>query len=296
MLSPIISIVLIMLFSFFPLLLWSYGNIYLSRHIWNRARFFAGIFGWLISIVCIFLFRSWLMSSGLEQIWAVIGVFVLLWGVTSIAILYGSRYIRGFLRRTLLIHIAIFAIILSLWWWIQDIIPVSILSLGFMSGISGFFIAACLEEWVKHVSSIGLTARDFRFSRMDFLIFTFFVTLGFVSVENLIYLIEAYKQWTIWVLTTAIYRLLFALPLHIFAASICVVFWWRALSYGFLSWRYILLFASWFILAILVHSLYNLLIERQSIISLVTLVTFGYIAFTQWIIAPEILEQKPKIA
>ena len=295
MLSSIMSIALIVFFSLVPLLLWSYGNIYLSHHIWNRARFFAGIFGWLISIVCILAFRSWLMSSGLEQIGAVIWVFIVLWGITSIAILYGSPYIRGFLWRILMLHIALFSLLLYVWWWIQDILPMTISSLGFIGGISWFFIAACLEEWVKHVSSIGLTARDFRFSRGDFLVFTFFVTLGFVSVENILYLIEAYRWGTLSVFTTGIYRLLFALPLHVFAASICVVFWWRALSYGWLSWRYISLFLLGFIIAIVMHSFYNLLIERGDIIPLIALLALWYIACTQWLVGSEISEKKAEI-
>jgi hypothetical protein len=81
-----------------------------------------------------------------------------------------------------------------------------------------------------------------------------------------------------------IYRLLFALPLHIFAASICVMFWWKALSYRFLSWQYIGFFITGFILASGVHSLYNTLAEKNNFILLLFLTAIAYFSFTRWLI------------
>ncbi len=285
MLLSFFSIILIIFFSLLPLLFWGYGNIYLSSHIWNRKRFLAGIGGWIMSISCIFFFKQWLMSTGYPQIWAVIGVFLVLGSITWGIILYGSPYIRGFLRRTLSLHIILFSVILYGWGYLREYIPMSLWALSFFAGISGFFIAAYLEEGVKHVSSIGLIAKDFRFSRTDFLIFTFLITLGFVTGENILYFKEAYASGIFSVITTGIYRILFALPLHIFAASICVIFWWKALSYRFFSWRYVVFFVSGFIIATMIHSLYNLLIERNSFLLLSIFAGIGYMAFTQWILS-----------
>ncbi len=288
MFLSISSIILIIFFSLFPLLLWGYGNIYLSEHLWNRVRFFAGTLGWVISVGSILLFKEWLTSTGASQIWAVIWVFLVLWGVISGVIMYGSPYIRGFLRRTLFLHIGLFSLILYGWWYLREYIPMNTWSLSFFAGISWFFIAAYLEEGVKHISSIGLTAKDFRFSQIDFLLFTFFITLGFVTGENILYLREAYTSGILSVMITGIYRVFFALPLHVFAASICVMFWWKALSYDFFSWRYIVFFLSGFISATIIHSIYNLLIEKNSFILLIIFVGIGYMAFTQWILLEEI--------
>ena len=95
------SIILILFFSFLPLLFWGYGNLYLSDHMWNRARFFAGIIGWMISIACIYLFKWWLILSGARQLFAVIGVFIVLWILSTGVTYFWSPYIRWFLRRTL---------------------------------------------------------------------------------------------------------------------------------------------------------------------------------------------------
>ena len=132
---------------------------------------------------------------------------------------------------------------------------------------------------MKHVSSVGLTAKDFRFSRIDFLLFTFFVTL--------LYLIEAAKTSSLTVLMTGVYRVFFALPLHVFAASICVLCWWKALSYGVFSWRYILLFITGYIGAALVHSLYNYLIDIRSFTFLLVFAALAYMVFTQSILPEE---------
>jgi PrsW family intramembrane metalloprotease len=287
MISSLISIILIILFSLFPLLLWNYGTLYLRDHAWNRGRFFAGIIGGIVSIGSILIFEKWLHTSGYSQIWAVVWVFIVLGAITYAIILYGSRYIRGFLRKILILHIALFVLLLMVWEWMSQHVSLDMRYFSFLSGISGFFIAACLEEWAKHVSSIWLSARDFRFSRRDFLLFTFFVTLGFALAENLAYFIGAYTSGTRSVFFTWVYRLLFALPLHVLSASICVMLWWKALSYGVFSWRYVVLFVSGFILAILVHSLYNLLIEKEQILLLIIFAGLGYMSFTQWILALE---------
>ncbi len=292
MLLSFFSIILSIFFCLIPLLLWGYGNIYLSSHVWNRARFFAGIAGGVISVICIAFFKEWLLGTWYRQIGAVIGVFIVLWTLTAWAIMYGSPYIRGFLRRTLFFHIALFSLVLYIWGWVRAYIPMTPGALTFFAGISGFFIAACLEEWVKHVSSLWLTAKNFRFSRTDFLLFTFFVTLGFVTAENILYLKEAYHSGILSVMMTGVYRLFFALPLHVFAASICVMFWWKALSYKFLSVQYVFLFTCGFLIATIIHTLYNFLISKSSIFFLLLIVGIGYLAFTQWILLGEDREKK----
>jgi PrsW family intramembrane metalloprotease len=284
MLSSLLSIIFIVFFSLVPLLIWNYGSLYLRDDSWNRGRFFAGILWWAISVGVIFLFEKWLRDTGYMQIYAVISVFVILGGMTWIVTLYGSSYIRGFLRRILLLHIALFSLLLYGWQWGSGYLPMTSETLSFIAGISGFFVAACLEEWVKHVSTIALSSRDFRFSRRDLLLFTLFVTLGFVMIENLVYFLSVYKNGSLSIVTTGLYRLFFALPLHVLAASICVMLWWKALSYGVSSWRYVFFFTLGFFVAILVHSTYNFLIQRESSVLLLFAAICAYIAFTQWII------------
>ena len=85
--------------------------------------------------------------------------------------------------------------------------------------------------------SIGLMSQDFAFSRRDIIIFTLFVVLGFVFVENILYLLRSDL-----VLSTWIFRSFFSLTAHLLAASICAYAWWRALSYEPYSVRYVAIF------------------------------------------------------
>jgi protease PrsW len=134
------------------------------------------------------------------------------------------------------------------------------------------------------VSSLGLTSREFRFTRRDFLLFTFFITLGFVTLENIIYMIQEIERGALQVFFTGMSRLLFSLPLHVFAASVCVMMWWKALSYRFFSWQYIGYFSLGYIIATLIHGAYNTFLASGYIAPVIVLVALGYIAFTQWII------------
>lgn len=284
---PILSIITIVVFSTFPLLFWAYGDIFLRDHAWNRLRFFGGLFGWALSVGIIMMFETYFSWNNLAILGGLIWVLWLLSVIMLYAIKNGSPYIRWFLYQILWLHFALLVVMIGFWFFgrymtVSTSIP--FLSLGW---IVGFFISAYLEEGVKHISSIGLSSRDFRFSRRDLLLFTFFITLGFVMLENILYLIRAYDEGWKNIVFTGLYRLFFALPLHVFAASICVMLWWRALSYRLFSLRYILYFISGFIIATLVHTLYNHLIDGGYFFPLIILTGVGYMAFTQWIIGEE---------
>jgi RsiW-degrading membrane proteinase PrsW (M82 family) len=71
------------------------------------------------------------------------------------------------------------------------LISTSILPGGAIIALSilPLLISSLIEESSKHLMSIGLMSQDFAFSRRDIIIFTLFVVLGFVFIENLLYLI-----------------------------------------------------------------------------------------------------------
>lgn len=71
MLETLLKIIIIVLFSSFPILLWGYGTTFLSHHIWNRARFFSGLIAGGISVGMIGIFEKYLEQNVLTQIFAV---------------------------------------------------------------------------------------------------------------------------------------------------------------------------------------------------------------------------------
>lgn len=280
-----LSFIIISIFSLFPLVIWGYGTTFLSEHVWNRGRFLFGMVWGALSVILISLFSGSFAKSIELKVWAFLFLFWLLgtfvWWLTK----KGSPYIWGFLRRTLLLHSIVFCIIFIAYITIQQLLSISGGFFAVLFWLWSFLIAASVEEWVKHISTLWLTSREFRFSRRDFLLFTFFITLGFVTLENSIYMYSSINLWPGKVFLVWLTRLLFSLPLHVFAAAICVMMWWKALSYKLFSPQYILLFVAWYVSAVLVHGSYNLFIDRSYLIPLFVLTGVGYFSFTQWLLS-----------
>ncbi len=287
MFQTLAKIIIIVLFSSFPILLWGYGTTFLSHHIWNRARFFSGLVAGTISVSTIIVFEKYFEQDTLMQIFAVSWVFLTLSMIAYGLMAKGSLYIWGFLRKVVILHTILFIILLALSYALRRYIDIPLSGIALFSSMASYLLLAWLEEGVKHISTLGLTAREFRFTRTDFLLFTFFVALGFVFVENIIYFSRAWG-WSLGSLVSlGIGRTLFATMIHVFASALCVMCWWRWLSYGVFSLRYILWVVLGFILATLIHTLYNSLMWGGHIIGVLVLFLAGYFSFTQWIMADE---------
>lgn len=281
----ILSIFLIILFSFVPVVLWWYGVTFLSSQLWNRGRFLVGMFSGGFSVGLITLFQSELLASWWGKFIASCTIFLILFSGIWILTASGSPYIRVFLRKLALLHGVLFLLCASIFFLLWKILPLSVFSVGFFSAISWLIFSVSFEEGMKHLSTLWLSARSFRFSREDFLIFTLFVTLGFVSIENLIFLFEALDQGPKIIFQIGISRILFALLAHFFAASICVFFWWKALSYKVFWWKYSFYFLLGFLLAISVHTLFDLLVQKNSFVGILIFTIVAYMFTTRWMIS-----------
>lgn len=127
--------------------------------------------------------------------------------------------------------------------------------------------------------SIGLMSQDFAFSRRDIIIFTLFVVLGFVFVENLVYLTVGNLGLSTW-----IFRSFFSLTAHLLSAVVCAYAWWRALGYEPYSFRYIAIFSTGFAFAVVTHLGYNLILAQGSMIGLFIYMIVGYVIVTRGIL------------
>lgn len=283
----ILSLLFILIFSLIPIVLWGYGVTYLSSSISNQSRFFFGMTSGAFSVGLITLFHRELMIPG----WIRIGFIGCLLFLFLIAIWIltqrGSMYIRVFLRKLALFHVCIFFISYWFFFLLGRLMPLSALPLWLFSAFSGFLFSAALEEWMKHLSTLGVSARSFRFSRSDFLIFTLFITLGFILIENLIFFIKALDQWPGVIFQIGSTRILFALLAHSFAASICVVWWWKALSYRIFSLKYSLFFLLWFLLATLAHTLFNIFLAQNFFWGILLFSIVAYMFITRWMLPIE---------
>jgi hypothetical protein len=152
-----------------------------------------------------------------------------------------------------------------------------------LGSIFGYFLSASMEEGLKHLSALGLNANDFRFSRIDLILFSFFVTLGFVTIENMIFLGYLFDEAPQTMFFAGIGRILFALPVHVLAATICALFWWKALSYKLFSPLYVYYFVLGYLLASLVHMFFNYASTTELTLILPIMAIGSYMYFTYWI-------------
>ncbi len=258
-----------------PLYLWAYAtNMLDEKNTLSRGRFWAGIFSGVLSVGLTWILSKYqIHTSPWVSLGVFVGVFVLLYGLVYIYTQLGSRSSRDFLRRVAWVHLV----------GIFGLLVIIFLLSYFLTGSFGFgvfllpiFIAAFFEETTKHLTTLGLVGGDFHFSRREIVLFAFYVVLGFVFIENILYIHKYGFDLWIW-----FFRSTFTFSAHLLSATICTLAWWQALSYPLTSLRYFTRFFLGFLLASLVHMFYNYFAGLGNIWVLILYLAVAYIVFTQ---------------
>lgn len=273
--SLIIWAVFVILVTLFPVYLWAYGISRMGYEVFHRKRFILGLLVGSFSVFGLFFFSFLEKTYELHLFWYGCFFLVFLAGFVLLLLQWGSIYIRSLLQKLTLIHTLIIVTVFSAIVFVGSFFDIPILSLIALQVI----VASLLEESSKHLISLGTTGINLRFSREEILFLNFFCVLGFVFAENILYIgrdifIEhtfSFFQWG--------FRSFFTLIAHIFAASLCTFFWWKALSYQFFSRGYLFYFSLGFILATLTHALYNTLVGENLFIAIICFSFIGYGVF-----------------
>lgn len=274
--SSIFLAFLVFLIALLPIYLWWYISSMLLNEPWNRRRFLLWICIGGISVLFVWLF-SMLKDTSYFYAALAIGIFVILLSITVFLLIqFGSHFARKILQKVAIANILIITC------WIILLVSSSLLvpqSAVLLVMIAPLIVSSLIEESSKHLMSIWLMSQDFRFSQRDVVLFTIFVVLWFVFIENLLYFFK--WQWGMW---TWIFRSFFSLIAHIFSAVICAYAWWRALSYIPFSIKYISIFTLWFWWAIVSHMIYNYILQQGSIIGLLMYCAVAYVIITRSIL------------
>lgn len=255
----------------FPVYLWGYGVSYLINEPWNRRRFLIGIWLWALSVALI-LALAHIPTQYL--IWGILGFFVLFSSIIAYVIHRWQKYARLLLWQVIRVNVIIISSLFLIIALVSKYTNIPMIAISLMPLIIGSFF----EESSKHLASIWLMSQDFRFSRRDIVIFTFFVVLGFVFAENIIYFFSDIS------LGTWIFRSILTIGAHLFASMIASIVWWKALSHEPKSRWYIMIFSIGFIVAILVHVGYNFILQQWSIVGLLVYMLLAYIVLAQGIL------------
>ncbi|PID84606.1 hypothetical protein CSB09_00085 [Candidatus Gracilibacteria bacterium] len=264
---------------FLPLYLWAYGATRIEGD--DRllqGRFWAGIFSGGVSVGL-----TWLLASGLQDFsplvffGGAVGVFMFFYILVLIYTYLSPSISSGLIRRMARIHLLF--IFLLLW----AVLLASFFltgSLVFGALLLPLFIAAFFEETTKHLATLGLIGKNITFSQKDMMLFAFYVVLGFVCIENILYLqVYGFDFWT-WV-----FRSTFTFSAHLLSATLCTLAWYKALSYPLAGWRYFLYFFLGFFAATLVHMGFNYFVETNHFLMLFVYLGAGYIIFTQSLVS-----------
>lgn len=277
MLSTILLSFVAFWIALLPVYLWWYAVSYLLDTPWNRRRFLLGMTIGGLSVGIVWLFSYINHLHAIYTIVAGVGFVLILWIIVASLIQRGSIFARGVLQKVTMVNIVIIFILFLLVIVSSNYIPGSTI---LVVSVLPLLLSSLVEESSKHLMSIGLMSQDYRFSRSDIIIFTIFVVLGFIFIENLLYLFQANISLTTW-----IFRSFFSLSAHLLSAVICAYAWWRALSYEPFSTPYISIFSLGFIMAVIAHLGYNLILAQGSIIGLFVYMILAYVVITQWIIS-----------
>lgn len=252
-----------------PVYLWGYGVTYMLSDTWNRMRFWVWLLLWGLGVGLTYVFASSYSTDSLFEVGIFAWFLVVLFLLVLVLTLFGSRFSRVFLQKIAITHITIIGTILVALYFAGRYFPIP----GVITPVLLlFFLTPFLEEAAKHLGSVWLIGQEFRFSQRDIVSFTFFVVLGFVFAENLLYLVSGQFSLGTW-----IWRSFFTLIAHVFTAIICAHWWWKALSYPLFSARYIGTFLIGFLLAGGLHTLYNVLLEQGSLLGLIVYAVVGYV-------------------
>ncbi len=276
MLSTILLSFVAFWIALLPVYLWGYGVSYLLDTPWNRRRFILGMTIWGLSVGIVWLFSYINHLHAIYTIVASVGFVLILTIVVSSLIQRGSIFARGVLQKVTRVNSIVVVLLLLFVVVSSNYIPGSTI---LIVSVIPLLISSLIEESSKHLMSIGLMSQDYRFSRSDIIIFTIFVVLGFIFIENLLYLFQANISLPTW-----IFRSFFSLSAHLLSAVICAYAWWRALSYEPYSTQYVSIFSLGFIIAVIAHLGYNMILAQGSTIGLFVYMVLWYVVVTQGII------------
>ncbi len=247
----------ISLIALLPIIIWAYIFSYIDWDRLNRSRFIIGIFAWLIGVLPIVFFEqifSFLKISSILNIFqkfnllgyfSIIIVFFIF--IAGISFLY-SLFIQKSYRKTWKYIFSsfsifcIFTIIISSslyiidYFWLLSYFSDNYNLIFHWTTITSFVLVlfyylfiALIEELTKHTNFLWTSINNIS-TVQKWVLYTFYVTLGFVFFENILYIYNIY--WNNWFgsdfFLVYFSRSIFSLMLHIFCSAVLTYYFLKA--------------------------------------------------------------------
>jgi RsiW-degrading membrane proteinase PrsW (M82 family) len=286
--------IILVLISFFPIVIWAYIFSYIDDNPLNKKRFFVGVIWGALSVVPIlymdkilevlnfkylniFYFVSqikWFLTS--LEFWLSMSLFLFIIVLFSFLLWWFAHkfreifkiYVKNILVFLVFIWLLTVAIFLLniLFSKVDFIISESIVfgdivfnSLRLI--IFYYLLVAFIEESSKHFNFLQSSALSIK-SIKDWVLYAIFVALGFSMIENMLYLYNFYivKWLTGELIQVYFFRSAFSVIVHILSSSVVAYYFSKALLLyrdKDLSLPYLKIFSFWLFISILLHLFFD---------------------------------------
>lgn len=294
MIFDIIIFILLVLISFFPIVLWAYIFSYIDNNPLNKKRFIVWIVWWVLSVVPIlyldkfldiFDFKilnifyyvsniKWLFSS--FEFWISLSLFLLFLVFFSLLIWW---FFNKFWKvskvyfKNILVFL-IFILFLTLWVYLFSVLfssinlvisdPVYFWDIVFNSFkliVFYYLLVAFIEETSKHFNFLQSSVLYIDTVK-NWVLYSIFVALWFSLIENILYLHSYYSTyWLTWELAKIyFFRSIFSVIVHVLSSSVVAYYFSRALLLyreKDFSLSYLKIFFYWLFISIILHLFFD---------------------------------------
>ena len=307
MVSNLITLLLIIGVSFFPVIIWAYIFTYIDESHLSRKRLLSWVFAGAVSVAPVLFMQDILRFIGIESI----NVFSLFsseisaysWfpGFLSLILFFSGFLFCSFLTQLFLSKKVTFSenykrsTIVFLWgiigvlalYFCMNYIPflngdiwnqlrVDSVILSSLSLIIGYYLViALLEEWAKHFQFLSGATGEV--SLRKWVLYSIFIALGFSFVENILYTYFLFiSNWfSSELLKLYFFRGVFSIILHILCTSILAYSSLRAFEFSLPKKTQI--FIIWVIASIGLHALFDIALTLWFSLVLILYFIWGYL-------------------
>lgn len=319
MLGEILSILMIIIISFIPILLWGYFFWYIDNDNFNKKRFFVWILAWSISVIPVLYLGDFINSFNIDilNIFLVIHsfsdfawVFKLFLSFLSLLFLlsflpYIIFYVIPVSKEKIKIYFyrflifSLYFLIFSFWFYFLNILFENInflqintqVELSFWDVIFNSFklvifyylLIAILEE-VSKFFFFSYSKPFSILSSKEWVIYAIFIALWFAFVENILYFKSLYENYWLWseLISTYFMRNIFSVFLHILCSSI-FAYYFSVLYLKFknnFNFEFIKILFFWFIFGVFFHAIFDIFLTFDLTIFVFLYILGGYFYLT----------------
>lgn len=295
--NNILTWIFITFISLIPIIFWGYLFSYLDNSELNKKRFFVWILAWSISVIPVLFLDDFISKTNflflnifswvafIDSFWSVFKIFISflsLLFLLSIIPFISFYLFPGFLEKiktffkkyfvfgVYLFFVSVLILILnfifsSFWifdFWVDFWLSFwEVMFNSFKLVVFYYLVIAILEELSKFFCFDY--SKDLQIQRpQDWVLYAVFIALGFSFVENILYFNSLYEKFSFGkeLVVTFFSRNIFSVFLHIICSSIFAYYF----SLMFIKYKqkinleFIKILFVWFILSIILHSLFNI--------------------------------------